>query len=65
MNIVAEQIRAQLPDVGEGLAGQLASLAGDATPARCERALTNLRGAQQAVLRLREALLREEGARGA
>lgn len=63
MNIVAEHIRSQLPEVGEGLAGQLTALSQEATPARCEHTLMNLRGAQQAVLRLRESLLREEGAR--
>ncbi|GGD40684.1 hypothetical protein [Pseudoxanthomonas indica] len=58
-NIVVAHIRTQLPDVGEGLAGQLADLARDATPERCERLLVNLRGVQAQVLRLREGLMRE------
>lgn len=59
---VAEHIRGQLPEIGQGLAGQLADLSRDCTPERCERALINLRGAQQTILRLREALQRKDGA---
>ncbi|TDK23433.1 hypothetical protein E2F46_10970 [Luteimonas aestuarii] len=62
MSIVADHIRGQLPEIGEGLSGQMADLSRDCTPERCERALINLRGAQQTILRLREALQREAGA---
>jgi len=59
MSEVTEHIRKVLPDAGDGLAAQMADLARDATPERCERLLINLRGAQSTVLRLREALERE------
>jgi hypothetical protein len=59
MSVVTDHIRKVLPDAGDGLAAQMAELARDATPERCERLLINLRGAQSTVLRLREALERE------
>lgn len=59
MSEVTDHIRKVLPDAGDGLAAQMADLARDATPERCERLLINLRGAQSTVLRLREALERE------
>ena len=58
-NPVQEAIQPQLADIGEGLAGQFADLQRDCTAERCERLVVNLRGAQSAVLRLREALERE------
>lgn len=59
MNVVVHTITEQLPDVAQGLARQMTDLAVCATPALCERALVNLRGAQHTVLRLREALERD------
>lgn len=59
MSQVTDHIRKVLPDAGDGLAAQMADLARDATPERCDRLLINLRGAQSTVLRLREALERE------
>lgn len=59
MSEVTDHIRKVLPDAGDGLAAQMADLARDATPERCERLLINLRGAQSTVLRLRQALERE------
>lgn len=59
MSEVTDHIRKVLPDAGDGLAAQMADLARDATPERCERLLINLRGAQSTVMRLREALERE------
>ncbi|WP_449301551.1 hypothetical protein [Pseudoxanthomonas mexicana] len=58
-NIVAETVRGQLDDIGDGLSAQFAELQRDCTAERCERLVINLRGAQSAVLRLREALERE------
>ena len=49
-----------LPDVAEGLRTQLFNLCLDPTAARAEEVAANLAGAQRAVLRLREALLREQ-----
>lgn len=60
MSDVTDHIRKVLPDAGDGLAAQMSELARDATPERCERLLVNLRGAQSTILRLREALQREE-----
>ena len=59
MSEVTDHICKVLPDAGDGLAAQMADLARDATPERCERLLINLRGAQSTVLRLRDALERE------
>lgn len=53
----AEAQAAALPDMGDGLAAQLAHLARDPNPAACEVMAANLEGARQAVLRLREALM--------
>lgn len=50
-------LRQSLPDVGEGLAAQLAELSVRPTAERCERAAMNLDGARQSVMRLRERLL--------
>lgn len=59
-NIVADTVRQQLDDIGAGLACQFTDLQRDCTAERCERLVINLRGAQSTVLRLREALQREE-----
>lgn len=58
-NIVVSYIRQQLPDIGQGVAGQMVDLARNATAERCDNLLLNLRGCQNTVLRLREALERE------
>lgn len=61
-NIVADTVRMQLDDIGAGLACQFTDLQRDCTPERAERLVINLRGAQSTILRLREALQREEKA---
>lgn len=48
-----------LPELGEGLMAHLIDLARDPTPVRAELMSVNLEGARRAVLRLREALVRE------
>ena len=55
----AQEQASSLPEIGEGLAAQLVELWRFPTPERCERMAANLGGAQRAVLRLREALIRE------
>ena len=55
---------AALVEVGEALQRQLEDLARDPTPERAEAVAANLAGAQRAVLRLRESLLREEVTHG-
>lgn len=55
----AQEQASALPEIGEGLSAQLYELHRDPTPERCERMASNLGGAQRAVLRLREALIRE------
>lgn len=55
----AEELRRSLPDVGDGLQGQLHELSARPSPDRCEQLARNLEGARLSVLRLREALLRE------
>ena len=53
----AAQQASMLPDLGEGLSAQLAQLARDPEPWRCEQMAVNLEGARMAVLRLREKLM--------
>lgn len=60
MSQVTDHIRKVLPDAGDGLAAQMAELARDATPVRCELLAMNLEGARRTVLRLGEELRREE-----
>jgi|GEM_PF-3419659 len=60
MSDVTDHIRKVLPDAGDGLAAQMAELARDATPVRCELLAMNLEGAKRTVLRLGEELRREE-----
>ncbi|MBE2211194.1 MAG: hypothetical protein IAE66_06265 [Xanthomonadaceae bacterium] len=48
-----------MAELGEGLSAQLADLERDPTPVRAELMAINLEGAKRAVLRLREALVRE------
>lgn len=55
----AEQQAAALPELGQGLSGQLETLSVDPTPWACETLAANLDGARRAVLRLREALMAE------
>jgi len=57
-------LRRTLPDVGEGLSAQLQELSAHPTPDGCDRLAINLAGAQSAVRKLREALLREGGSHG-
>lgn len=51
-----------MPEIGSALDLQLTQLSMDPTPERCESVAANLDGARRAVLRLREALIREGGA---
>lgn len=55
----AAQQAAMLPDLGDSLAAQLAELARDPEPWKCERLAVNLEGARQAVMRLRETVMAE------
>lgn len=55
----ADDLRSGLPDIGDGLQAQLHELFRDPTPEAAERVAINLAGAQRAVQRFREALLRE------
>ncbi len=55
----AAQLASGLTDIGDGLAAQCEKLRRDPTPEGCEALAANLNGAARAVLRLREALLRE------
>lgn len=54
-----EDLRRQLPDLGDGLQAQCHELYAHPTPERCERVAVNLEGARRAVLTLRERLLAE------
>ncbi len=56
----AEQHAAGMPEIGDGLQTQLVELWRCPTVERCESVAANLMGARGAVLRLREALLREQ-----
>lgn len=49
-----------LPDIADALHAQLCDLCADPTPERAEAVAANLVGAHRAILRLREALLREQ-----
>src|SRR3546814_12069809 len=53
----AEQQAAALPDLGQGLSGQLESLRAAPTPCACDTLAANLAGARRAVLRPGEALM--------
>ena len=56
-----EALRRQLVDIGDGLQAQLHELSARPRLDACDRLLINLSGAQQAVRRFREALVREGG----
>lgn len=58
----AESLRLSLPDMAEGLSGQLHELHARPCADAAERLAANLAGASRAVLRYREAILREGGA---
>lgn len=60
----AESLRVSLPDMAEGLSGQLHELHARPCADAAERLAANLAGASRAVLRYREALIREGGAGG-
>lgn len=49
-----------LPEIGNALLVRLENLSRDPTPWGCEEMACNLEGARRAVMRLREALLREQ-----
>jgi len=53
-----------LPDMADGLCGQLHELHARPCADAAERLAANLAGASRAVLRFREALIREGGANG-
>ena len=62
---LSDSLRAQLPDIGDHLAALMVELSRDVAADRIDRALITLRGAQSTVLRLKEAIHREQGqARG-
>lgn len=56
-----EALRLQLVDIGDSLQAQLHELSARPRVDACDRLLINLSGAQQAVRRFREALVREGG----
>lgn len=56
-----EVLRRQMVDIGDGLQAQLHELSARPRLDACDRLLINLSGAQQAVRRFREALVREGG----
>jgi len=60
----ADELRRTLPDVGDGLSAQLHELSARPTADGCDRLAINLAGAQSAVRKLREALIREGGSHG-
>lgn len=51
-DVIAADLRRQLVDMGDGLAGQMAELERDFTRERAERVLQNLAGASAHVRRL-------------
>ena len=57
---LADAIRNQLPDVADHVSSLLAELARDASEERIDRAMQCLRGAQATLLRLREAIQRDQ-----
>jgi len=64
-NPSSASLAAALPDIGDGLAAQMANLARDPTPWACEVMAANLEGARLTVLKLREALRQEQSPPGA
>lgn len=59
----SEMLRRALPEIGEGLAAQLAELYHCPTPERCERVAATLEGVKRHTLNFR-ALLQREAAGG-
>lgn len=57
---LSDSLRAQLPDIGDGLSAMMSELSRDTADDRIDRALVTLRGAQATVLRLKEAIHREQ-----
>lgn len=60
----AAELRQSLPGMAEGLHAQLDALYEHPSIEACERLAANLGGASRAVLRLREALMREAEGNG-
>lgn len=60
----AKDLRLQLPEVGDHLMEQMYALSASPSVEACDRASIDLAGAQTAVRKLREALIREGAARG-
>ena len=58
---LSDSLRAQLPDIGDHLSALMVELSRDVAADRIDRALITLRGAQSTVLRLKEAIHREQG----
>ena len=58
MSAVAEHLRSQLPDIGDGLAGAFVTLHNAPEPATCEHLAIRLQGAARHVLALAEAIKR-------
>lgn len=57
----ASAIAKALPDIGDGLAAQCAELARNPTAPGCDQLAANLEGTRAHLVRLRAALLREQG----
>lgn len=58
----AAELGRQLSEIGQRLQAQLSELQRHPTPERAERMAIELGGAQRYVLKVREAILREDGA---
>lgn len=59
-----EALRRGLPDMADGLFAQIQTLHDSPSPDAAERLAANLAGASRAVLRYREAMLREGSGNG-
>lgn len=55
MTAVADYLRSQLPDIGDGIAAAFQTLHDDPEPTRCELLAIRLDGARRHVLALAEA----------
>lgn len=60
----SDELRRTLAYIAEGLHAPLCELSARPTPEGCDRLAINLAGAQSAVRKLHEALIREGGAGG-
>jgi hypothetical protein len=58
----SDELRRQLPDIGENLGTQLSELSARPSLDRCDRIAASLTGVQLTVQKLREAMVREGSA---